>query len=69
MGHPRIFWFVHKPSLESPTRAREIESRSWERLKTSHIILIVVNKKGVSENRGAEYSTLNNRILIIRTPK
>ena len=24
---------------------------------------------GVSENRGPEYSTLNSRILIIRTPK
>ena len=24
---------------------------------------------GVSENRGAKYSTLNSRILIIRTPK
>ena len=24
---------------------------------------------GVSENRGPQYSTLNSRILIIRTPK
>ena len=26
-------------------------------------------KMGVSENRGPQYSTLNSRILIIRTPK
>ena len=26
-------------------------------------------RKGVSENRGPEYSTLNSRILILRTPK
>ena len=25
--------------------------------------------KGVSDNRGRQYSTLNSRILIIRTPK
>ena len=25
--------------------------------------------KGVSENRGPQYSTLNSRILILRTPK
>ena len=24
---------------------------------------------GVSENRGSKYSTLNSRVLIIRTPK
>ena len=32
-------------------------------------VTISIYKGGVSENRGPQYSTLNTRILIIRTPK
>ena len=36
----------------------------------AHCPLLLHNHDmGVSENRGPEYSTLNSRILIIRTPK
>ena len=33
------------------------------------LIFLRSPKWGVSENRGPKYSTLNSRILIIRTPK
>ena len=33
------------------------------------IIFLAAAHLGVSENRGPEYSTLNSRILLIKTPK
>ena len=40
------------------------------RILAAHCPLLLHNHDmGVSENRGPEYSTLNGRILVIRTPK
>ena len=33
------------------------------------VLLLTLTPHGVSENRGSYYSTINSRILIIRTPK
>ena len=55
------------PKKNNTTRAAELGWLCW--LNPDLPSILRMRYMGVSENRGPQYSTLNSRILIIRTPK
>ena len=55
------------PACSSDSKRHAAACFSWALV--TRAIQRRIPDMGVSENRGPEYSTLNSRILIIRTPK
>ena len=63
-----LLHYCVSPSFMVPTHLYHLETTS-EICAISLLQVRVREYMGVSENRGPQYSTLNSRILIIRTPK